>query len=193
MRGSRRSQPRSARSPCCRTDTIDRWRGACTTRARAAPSCGISRRNTRGMTIEDGYAIQREWVKLEIADGRTIKGRKIGLTSRAMQQASQITEPDYAPLMDDMFFETGGDIPIERFIAPRVEVELAFVLRSPLQGPGRDAVRRAAGHRLRDSRARDHRCAHRAIRPRHQGAAQGVRHHRRFRRQRRHRRSAAGR
>ncbi|MDE2395670.1 MAG: 2-oxo-hepta-3-ene-1,7-dioic acid hydratase, partial [Burkholderiales bacterium] len=43
------------------------------------------------MTIEDGYAIQREWVRLEIADGRTIKGRKIGLTSRAMQQASQIT------------------------------------------------------------------------------------------------------
>ena len=57
------------------------------------------------MTIEDGYAIQREWVKLERADGRTIKGRKIGLTSRAMQQASQITEPDYAPLMDDMFLE----------------------------------------------------------------------------------------
>src|SRR5271165_1387136 len=80
-----------------------------------------------GMTVEDGYAIQREWVKLELADGRTIKGRKIGLTSRAMQQASQITEPDYAPLMDDMFFDTGGDIPFQRFIAPRVEVELAFV------------------------------------------------------------------
>jgi len=88
------------------------------------------------MTIEDGYAIQREWVRLEIKDGRTIKGRKIGLTSRAMQQASQITEPDYAPLMDDMFFETGGDIPFERFIAPRVEVELAFVLREALKGPG---------------------------------------------------------
>jgi 2-oxo-hept-3-ene-1,7-dioate hydratase len=88
------------------------------------------------MTIEDGYAIQSEWVRMEIADGRSIKGRKIGLTSRAMQQASQITEPDYAPLMDDMFFETGSDIPIERFIAPRVEVELAFVLSSPLQGPG---------------------------------------------------------
>ena len=88
------------------------------------------------MTIEDGYAIQREWVKLEVADGRTIKGRKIGLTSRAMQQASQITEPDYAPLMDDMFFEAGGDIPIDRFIAPRVEVELAFILERPLRGPG---------------------------------------------------------
>ncbi|HXA37019.1 MAG TPA: 2-oxo-hepta-3-ene-1,7-dioic acid hydratase [Steroidobacteraceae bacterium] len=90
----------------------------------------------RDMTIDDGYAIQSEWVRMELADGRTIKGRKIGLTSRAMQQASQITEPDYAPLMDDMFFATGSDIPIERFIAPRVEVELAFVLRSPLKGPG---------------------------------------------------------
>lgn len=89
-----------------------------------------------GMTIEDGYAIQGEWVKLELADGRRIRGRKIGLTSRAMQQASQITEPDYAPLMDDMFFETGSDIPIERFIAPRIEVELAFVLGKPLEGPG---------------------------------------------------------
>src|SRR6202041_1501169 len=88
------------------------------------------------MTIEDGYAIQRAWVDLELADGRTIKGRKIGLTSRAMQQASQIKEPDYAPLMDDMFFETGSDIPLERFIAPRVEVELAFILSHPLRGPG---------------------------------------------------------
>ena len=59
------------------------------------------------MTIEDGYAIQRAWVQLELADGRRICGRKIGLTSRAMQQASQITEPDYAPLMDDMFFASG--------------------------------------------------------------------------------------
>jgi len=89
-----------------------------------------------GMTIEDGYRIQSEWVRLEQADGRTIRGRKIGLTSRAMQLSSQIDEPDYAPLMDDMFFESGGDIPFSRFIAPRVEVELAFVLREPLRGPG---------------------------------------------------------
>jgi len=89
-----------------------------------------------GMTVQDGYSIQREWVKLEMADGRTIRGRKIGLTSRAMQQASQITEPDYAPLMDDMFFDTGSDIPFLRFIAPRVEAELAFVLARDLRGPG---------------------------------------------------------
>ncbi|MDY7579267.1 2-oxo-hepta-3-ene-1,7-dioic acid hydratase [Herbaspirillum sp. RTI4] len=87
------------------------------------------------MTIEDGYAIQREWVKLKLSEGRTIKGRKIGLTSRAMQQSSQIDEPDYAPLLDDMFFSQGGDIPFARFIAPRVEVELAFILGKPLRGP----------------------------------------------------------
>ena len=88
------------------------------------------------MTVADGYAIQRAWVGLELADGRTIRGRKIGLTSRAMQVSSQIDEPDYAPLMDDMFFEQGGDIAFDRFIAPRVEVELAFVLGKPLKGPG---------------------------------------------------------
>lgn len=87
------------------------------------------------MTVEDGYAIQRAWVALELADGRTIRGRKIGLTSRAMQLSSQIDEPDYAPLMDDMFFANGGEIPIERFIAPRIEVELAFILGKPLKGP----------------------------------------------------------
>src|SRR5579864_2086681 len=86
-----------------------------------------------GMTIDDGYAIQREWVKLKLREGRSIKGRKIGLTSRAMQQSSQITEPDYAPLLDDMFFEQGGDIPYKRFIAPRIEVELAFILDRPLK------------------------------------------------------------
>ena len=88
------------------------------------------------MTIDDGYAVQRAWVQLELADGRTIRGRKIGLTSRAMQLSSQITEPDYAPLIDDIFFESGTDIPIDRFIASRIEVELAFILGKPLRGPG---------------------------------------------------------
>lgn len=87
------------------------------------------------MTIEDGYAISRAWVQLKIAEGRKPIGHKIGLTSRAMQQASQIDEPDYGTLLDDMLFAP-GDIPFERFIAPRVEVELAFILKKPLQGAG---------------------------------------------------------
>jgi 2-oxo-hept-3-ene-1,7-dioate hydratase len=88
------------------------------------------------MTIDDGYAIQREWMRIKRDEGRVARGRKIGLTSRAMQQASRIDEPDHGVLLDDMFFEPGGDIPIERFLSPRVEVELAFVLSRPLRGPG---------------------------------------------------------
>ena len=86
-----------------------------------------------GMTVEDGYAVSRAWVKMKVAEGRVARGHKIGLTSRAMQQASQIDEPDYGTLLDDMFFEP-GDIPFDRFIAPRVEVELAFVLKHKLEG-----------------------------------------------------------
>lgn len=88
------------------------------------------------MTIADGYAVSREWVRMKIAEGRRVRGHKIGLTSRAMQLSSQITEPDYGTLLDDMFFAEGSDIPFARFIAPRVEVELAFVLGRPLRGPG---------------------------------------------------------
>jgi 2-oxo-hept-3-ene-1,7-dioate hydratase len=86
-----------------------------------------------GMTVEDGYAVSRAWVAMKIAEGRKPIGHKIGLTSRAMQLASKIDEPDYGTLLDDMLF-AAGDIPTERFIAPRVEVELAFVLKRPLQG-----------------------------------------------------------
>ncbi len=92
-----------------------------------------------GMTIEDGYRISRAWVARQLAAGRRVIGHKIGLTSRAMQISSQIDEPDYGTLLDSMLFTcTPGqvlEIPASRFIAPRVEVELAFVLKAPLRGP----------------------------------------------------------
>lgn len=88
------------------------------------------------MDIADAYAIQRAWVDMKLAEGRRVKGHKIGLTSRAMQQSSQIDEPDYGVLLDDMFFADGEDIPAGRFIVPRIEVELAFILGKPLRGPG---------------------------------------------------------
>jgi 2-oxo-hept-3-ene-1,7-dioate hydratase len=92
-----------------------------------------------GMTIEDGYRISRAWVALQLAAGRQVIGHKIGLTSRAMQQASQIDEPDYGTLLDSMLYTCKPgrvlDIPHTRFIKPRVEVELAFVLKAPLKGP----------------------------------------------------------
>jgi 2-oxo-hept-3-ene-1,7-dioate hydratase len=91
------------------------------------------------MTIEDGYRVSRAWVALQLAQGRHIIGHKIGLTSRAMQQASQIDEPDYGTLLDNMLYTcTPGkvlDIAHTDFVVPRVEVELAFVLKQNLQGP----------------------------------------------------------
>ena len=92
------------------------------------------------MTVEDAYRVQRALVALKLAEGRTIKARKIGLTSRAMQQAVSISEPDYGVIFDDMVFDDGGTVPAERFIRPRVEVELAFVLDQPLKGPGVTAL-----------------------------------------------------
>ena len=88
------------------------------------------------MTIEDSYAIQREWMKIKLAEGRRVIGHKIGLTSRAMQLASQITEPDFGMLLDDMLLRDGSEIEAARFIVPRFEVEFAFILAKPLQGPG---------------------------------------------------------
>jgi len=93
-----------------------------------------------GMTVEDGYRVSRAWVDMQIAAGRQVIGHKIGLTSRAMQMASQISEPDYGTLLDSMLYTAIPgqvlEIPASNFIAPRVEVELAFVLKSPLRGPG---------------------------------------------------------
>jgi 2-oxo-hept-3-ene-1,7-dioate hydratase len=88
------------------------------------------------ITIDDAYAIQQAWIRIHLAAGRAIKGRKIGLTSHAMQSALGISEPDYGVLLDNMFYGNGADIPFQRFIAPKVEVELAFVLSRELRGPG---------------------------------------------------------
>ncbi len=88
------------------------------------------------MTIEDAYAIQHAWMQLKLSQGRTVKGRKIGLTSKVMQRAVNIDEPDYGALLDNMFFHDGSNIPTDRFIQPKIEMELAFVLSRRLAGPG---------------------------------------------------------
>ncbi|MFC3580058.1 2-oxo-hept-4-ene-1,7-dioate hydratase [Sphingomonas hylomeconis] len=85
--------------------------------------------------LEDAYAIQGLWAEMRIGQGARIVGHKIGLTSRAMQMASKITEPDYGVMFDDMVFSDGAVIAASRFMAPRIEVELAFVLGQPLEGP----------------------------------------------------------
>ena len=88
------------------------------------------------MELTDSYDVQRRWAELHIAKGARVIGHKIGLTSRAMQLASKIEEPDYGHLLDGMMFRDGERIPASRFIKPRLEVELAFILGEDLAGPG---------------------------------------------------------
>ncbi len=86
-------------------------------------------------TVDDAYAIQRMWRTRRESAGHRLVGRKIGLTSRAMQQATGITEPDYGVMFDDTVYDSGAEIPVSRFSNVRVEVELAFVLAAALEGP----------------------------------------------------------
>src|SRR6202007_1870167 len=88
------------------------------------------------ITLDDAYAIQKAWIEIKTVAGRIVKGHKIGLTSKAMQSALNIDEPDSGVLLDDMFFADGGLVPSDRFIGTRVEAELAFIMKQRLQGPG---------------------------------------------------------
>ena len=88
-----------------------------------------------GMSMDDAYAVQAAWVKRKITGGRKVIGWKIGLTSKAMQYALNIDIPDSGVLFDDMLFEDGAVIPADRFIQPRIEAEIAFVMKAPLKGP----------------------------------------------------------
>ena len=89
-----------------------------------------------GITIEDAYAISTEVANRKIAAGAKLIGHKVGLTSKAMQRSSQIDEPDYGHLLDNMMVADGARVPHENYCLPRVEIELAFVLGKPLRGPG---------------------------------------------------------
>ncbi len=87
------------------------------------------------MGIEDSYAIQKIWSDRRIEQGARLVGHKIGLTSKVMQVATGISEPDYGVIHDDMVFESGSVLEFDRFSNVRIEVELAFVLAKPLSGP----------------------------------------------------------
>jgi 2-oxo-hept-3-ene-1,7-dioate hydratase len=84
--------------------------------------------------MDDAYAIQSAFVSRKQAAGRKTIGWKIGLTSRAMQQQLNIETPDSGVLLDDMAFANGATVPANRFIAPRIEAEIAFVMKTPLSG-----------------------------------------------------------
>jgi len=87
------------------------------------------------LTIDDAYAIQAAGVRLGEAAGRNVRARKIGLTSKVMQDSVGVDTPDTGVIYDDMFYGHGDTVPFDRFIAPRLEVELAFVLGRDLSGP----------------------------------------------------------
>src|SRR5579871_6157186 len=88
------------------------------------------------ITMEDAYAISTEVANRKIAAGARLIGHKVGLTSKAMQRSSQIDEPDYGHLLDNMMIADGAKVPHENYCLPRVEVELAFIMGKPLKGPG---------------------------------------------------------
>ena len=101
---------------------------------RTGVQCGLLSLAYPGMTLDDSYAVQAALVARKRAAGARVIGWKIGLTSRAMQQALNITTPDSGVLLDDMLFASGTTIPKGRFIQPRIEAEIAFVMKAPLSG-----------------------------------------------------------
>ena len=88
-----------------------------------------------GMNMDDAYAVQAEWVRRKKEAGHSQIGWKIGLTSKAMQYALNIDTPDSGVLLDSMMFEDGETIPADRFIQPRIEAEIAFIMEAPVEGP----------------------------------------------------------
>ena len=86
------------------------------------------------MDMDDAYAVQKAWVDRKVNEGAEVVGYKIGLTSRAMQMAVNIDQPDYGVLLDHMVFPNNSDINAGHFTDPRIETEFAFVLKKPLFG-----------------------------------------------------------
>ena len=87
------------------------------------------------MDMDDAYAIQSAFVNRKLEAGGSISGWKIGLTSKAMQYALNIDIPDSGILFEDMFFDHGSRVPAGRFIEPRIEAEIAFIMGHDLEGP----------------------------------------------------------
>jgi 2-keto-4-pentenoate hydratase len=85
--------------------------------------------------VVDAYAIQLINIERRVGDGAVVRGHKVGLSAKAMQEMLGVHEPDYGHLLGSMFVYEGESVPASRFFAPRAEIEVAFVLGRPLQGP----------------------------------------------------------
>ena len=88
------------------------------------------------LEVSDAYAIQRKNIDLRVRAGAAIRGHKVGLSSRAMQEMMGVREPDYGHLLDDMFVFEGHEVAMDELIQPRVEIETAFVLGDALPERG---------------------------------------------------------
>jgi 2-keto-4-pentenoate hydratase len=89
-----------------------------------------------GLTLSDAYEIQLLQIRHRVARGARIKGHKVGLSSPAMQRQMGVNQPDYGHLLNDMFWLENQPVPMAKFLQPRVEPEVAFVLKRQLAGPG---------------------------------------------------------
>lgn len=89
-----------------------------------------------GLTVDEGYAIQDELIRLRVERGETVLGAKLGLTSRAKQRAMGVDEPVYGVLTDAMPLALEQPLDLDRFIHPRAEPEIVFILGEDLAGPG---------------------------------------------------------
>ena len=115
-----------------------------------------------GLSLADAYGIQQRFVARRIDAGETIVGKKIGVTSQAVQDMLNVRQPDFGVLLSGMHYEAGEDIPVSTLIQPRAEGEIAFYLKRDLRGPGVDrldvlAATEAVGacFEIVDSRIRD--------------------------------------
>lgn len=89
------------------------------------------------ITIEDAYNISLRMIDRRVEAGEKIIGKKIGVTSRAVQRMLDVHQPDFGYLTDQMAFNQGEEMPIsERLIQPKAEGEIAFILKKDLMGPG---------------------------------------------------------
>jgi 2-keto-4-pentenoate hydratase len=89
-----------------------------------------------GIDVVDAYEVQLINIRDRLAAGAVVRGHKVGLSAKAMQQMLGVHEPDYGHLLDDMFVDEGAAIEASRFCQPRAEIEVAFVLGRRLEGPG---------------------------------------------------------
>lgn len=117
---------------------------------------------THAMSVDDAYAVQQHNIQRRVGAGARLIGRKIGITSKALMEWLKVGEPDFGALLDDMLVDDGGVCPMKGLLQPRVEGEIAFVLKSDLRDPRTTAIdvvaataHIAASIEIIDSRVKD--------------------------------------